>query len=325
MKQFISFLLAFAFLNAAFAQKDPTQMTDKRIDEVSSALKKDANGWKRGGDLGINLSGLGILNPRLSDGANQLGLGGIINLFANQKGTKAFWENSALLQLGALRTGGKDNPFAKNGDIFRLNSTWGYAVSGEKLFVAIDGRVETPMLKTYQYNSLRVATNLGDTLPLISQLFSPVSFMLAPGMVYKPNADWSFFVSPVAADLIYVANDDLAKLAGEPLGNENGKNSRMLIGPSLRAKYTKKFLSERIAFNSSFGWNGNYKDGLNGRALWANQMNIQLFKGFGLKLTGEAFYDHYQLATLNAGETDERLGYGTTYRGGWFLTYGRIF
>jgi hypothetical protein len=322
MKQLITLILAIGVFGTAVAQTDPKQMTDKRMDEVSGALKKEGEGWTKGGDLGLNLNGLGILNPRPSDGANQVGLGGLVGLFANSKKAKSFWENSAMLQLGVLRNGGKDEPFIKSADLLRLNSTWGYAIKGDKIFFAVDGRAETQALKTHEKGRLKEIVRQ-DTFNLVSQFLSPASLLLAPGIVYKPTSKLSFFASPIAFDYIYVGNEDLR--ASGALGNEPGKASRTLLGPALRVKYTSNYLKDRLALNSSFGWNATYNDNLNGRALWTNQLTIQIFKGLGLKLLGEAFWDNYAFATVDRGEITERLSLAPTYRGGFFLTYATIF
>ena len=44
MKQVLTLLLTICLVQASFAQKDPKQMTDKRMDEVSGALKKEGDG-----------------------------------------------------------------------------------------------------------------------------------------------------------------------------------------------------------------------------------------------------------------------------------------
>lgn len=319
MKQF-ALIACLLFATAAWAQKDPNQMTDKRMDEVTAALKKGANGWIRGGDIGLNLNGSSNRNRRLSDGVNQFGFGGIMNLFANNKLDKSFFENAFVMQLGALRNGGKSGSFLKNNDILRLNSTYGYSISGEKLFAALDSRLETQLLPSYEGGLLNGTKKL-------SQFLAPMSLMVAPGLAYKPNAQFSFFLSPIGIDFIYVGTDELANLVGQPLGNEAGKNNRLLLGPAFRAKYNNIFFNERVAFNSSLGWNANYRDNMNGRILWANQANIQVYKGLALKLLGEMFYDHYTKAIVQdaVGTTPQKLGLATTMRGGFFLAYSRIF
>lgn len=324
MKQILFFALCTVLCASNLhAQKDPNQMTDKKMDDMSAGLKKEAMGWTKGGDLGLNLAGSANRNRRLSDGVNQLGFGGIVNLFANNKAAKSFFDNAFMMQLAALRNGGQGKDFLKNGDILRLNSTWGRAISGEKIFAAVDGRIETQMLPTYQGGLLSAPNS---TVKRLSQFLAPVSLLLAPGIVYKPNAKWSFFASPAAIDFIYVGNDELARQVGAPLGNEPGKNSRLLLGPALRAKYNNTFLEGRIAFNSSMGWNSSYLDNLNGRILWTNQANIQIYKGLSLKLVGEAFYDHYTQAILSESPTGvPDFGTDTTWRGAFFLAYSRIF
>lgn len=321
MKQILFFALCMVLcVSSVYAQKDPNQMTDKKMDDMSAGLKKEGMGWTKGGDLGLNLAGSANRNRRLSDGVNQLGFGGIVNLFANNKAAKSFFDNAFMMQLSALRNGGKGKDFLKNGDILRLNSTWGYAIKGDQLFAAVDGRIETQLMPTYEGGLLNGTTRL-------SEFLAPVSLLIAPGIVYKPDTHWSFFASPAAVDFIYVGNDELARQVGAPLGNEPGKNNRLLLGPALRVKYNNTFLEERIAFNSSAGWNSSYLDALNGRILWTNQANVQIYKGLSLKLVGEAFYDHYTKAIVSESPTgtnpDFRLR--TTWRGAFFLAYSRIF
>jgi hypothetical protein len=316
MKQLFTFLFVTLFGAFVWAQKDPAQMTDKRMDQVSGALNAEGLGWKRGGSLGLNINMLGILNPRLADGANSLAAGGIVNLSANNKQERSFWENSALFQLGVFRLGGQGNDFQKSADIVRINSTWGRAIVKDRLFFAIDGRAETQLMRTFKGAKLD-----GADADLLSQFFSPVNLLIGPGLVYKPNANLTFFASPAAAEYTYVGNADLR--ASGVLGNEPGEASRLLLGPALRAKYANKFLKDRIVLNSSLAWNSTYLDRLNGRVLWSNQINIEIFKGLGLGLLGEAFYDHYTLADLDESTAVQNLRYGTTYRGGFFLTYAR--
>jgi Protein of unknown function (DUF3078) len=326
MKKILFFaLLTVLCMPNLHAQKDPNQMTDKKMDDLSAGLKKEATmGWTKGGDLGLNLAGSANRNRRLSDGVNQLGFGGIVNLFANKKQAKSFFDNAFMMQLAALRNGGQGKDFLKNGDILRFNSTWGYAIKADKLFAAVDGRIETQLLPTFDGGLLSAPNS---SVKRLSEFLAPVSLLIAPGLVYKPDTHWSFFASPAAVDFIYVGNEELARQVGAPLGNEPGKNSRLLLGPALRAKYNNTFLNERIAFNSSMGWNSSYLDALNGRILWTNQANIQIYKGLSLKLVGEAFYDHYTKAIITESPTGTNPDFGlaTTWRGAFFLAYARIF
>ena len=104
-------LFTFLFF-ALFAFGLSAQAGDDRLKEVSGAAAKDSEGdWVRGGGLGFDLSGLGIVNPRIGAGINRFGIGGLGTFFANRKKERSYWENGASLQLGVMRQGSKEDHF----------------------------------------------------------------------------------------------------------------------------------------------------------------------------------------------------------------------
>jgi hypothetical protein len=316
MKSFYTLLLAaFCLQTSSFAQTE----TPKPVEVPKH--------WTISGSFGLDLTGLGLINPRLGAGDNRIGFGGLVALSANNKHDKYFWNNSGALQLGAQRIGGKDADFQKNLDILRLGSRYGYSIIGEKLFAALDGTAESQLLKTYAGNLLN-----GVDSNLLSEFLSPARFAIAPGIDYKPTKNLTFFFSPASFNLTYVGNDDLAALAGQPLGNEAGKNNRFQLGYSLKAQYVNKFMKDRIAFSSKFAWFADYKQDLNGNVLWQNALDIQIFKGLALGLFGDVFYDHFtkvQVEKIPEGTSPDAigpyLGLKPSYTGGFLLKYNKIF
>ncbi len=288
---------------------------------------KDTSTWTLGGGFGLDLAGLGIINPQLSAGGNRLGFGGLINVFANNKLKKSYWNNDVALQLAAQRIGGSDKPFQKNLDVLRLGSRYGYNILLNKLFVAIDVTAETQFLPTYVGNSIK-----GDAKDLLSEFASPLRVAIAPGLDFKPTKHWSFFFAPASYRLTYVANDSLAALAGQPLGNELDKNSRNQLGYTLKAQYINKFLKDRVALSSKLGWFADYTQHLNGNVLWQNSMSVNIYKGLALELFGDMFYDHFtQVAVKDIPEGTASadvapfLGLKPSYTGGFLLKYNLIF
>ncbi|MDX1912768.1 MAG: DUF3078 domain-containing protein [Saprospiraceae bacterium] len=290
-------------------------------------------GWKYGGGLGLDLAGTFLKNPRLGAGDNRVGIGGLVNLFANKKQAKYFWDNNASFQLSTQRIGNKTkddgttNPFQKNLDILRLGSRFGYKIVGDKIFAAIDGTAESQLLPTYVGNVIS-----GVDSNLLSEFLAPARFALAPGIEYKPSANLSFFVAPASFNLIYVGNDDLAALAGQPLGNEEGKNNRFQLGYSLKAQYANKYYKDRVAVSSKVAWFADYRSSLNGNVLWQNALDIQIFKGLALGLFGDVFYDHFTLVQVEKvpeGTSPDAirpfLGLKPAYTGGFLLKYNKIF
>lgn len=322
--------LAFALLlgQTAFAQAG-----DDRLKELKGMNKTvDSLRWNKGGGIGFDLTGMGITNPRLGAGANRFGFGGLVNLFANQKLAKSYWDNNASLQLSAIRLGGKSQPFQKNVDILRLNSRYGYNIKKDILYFAIDALAETQLLATYTDNLLKKGTG-GE---LLSKFLAPARLQLSPGIDYKPTPHLSFFVSPASLNLIYVSDDVLARIPENPetppLGNESGKNSRVQLGYALKAAYNNKYFNDRISFLSKVSWFADYRSNLNGNVLWQNAMDIAIFKGLSLNLYGDMLYDHFIKVqvdvpeTIPAGRTiDDYLRNRPSYITGFLLKYSRIF
>ena len=292
-----------------------------------SAQIDTVKAWTIVGGVGLDLTGLGLINPRLGAGDNRLGFGGLVNVTANKKQQKSFWDNSGALQLAAQRIGGKDADFQKNLDILRLGSRYGYSIIGEKLFAALDGTAESQLLQTYAGNLLN-----GVDSNLLSEFLSPARFSIAPGLDYKPTKHLSFFLSPASFNLTYVGNDNLASLPGQPLGNEAGKNNRFQIGYALKAQYINKYFKDRMAVSSKLGWFADYRQNLNGNVLWQNALDIQIYKGLALGLFLDLFYDHFTLVQVekvpegtSPAEIRPYLGLKPSYTGGFLLKYNKIF
>ncbi|MBL7825646.1 MAG: DUF3078 domain-containing protein [Saprospiraceae bacterium] len=321
-------LLAFFILLTSLNLNLSAQAGDDRLNEVKKmAAKEVTDGWKFGGGFGFDLSGLGILNPQLGSGGNRFAFGGLTSLFGNNKQAKYYWNNDISLQLAAQRIGGKAKPFQKNLDILRLGSRFGYDILKSKLFAALDITAESQLLPTYVGNNIE-----GDEADLLSQFLSPVRIAVAPGIDYKPNAQLSFFFAPASWRFIYVGNDSLAALTGQPLGNELGKNTRSQLGYALKAQYVTKFLKDKVALTSKIGWFADYTKSLNGNVLWQNNMSIALFKGVSLDLFGDIFYDHFTLVAVKdipegtaAADVAPFLGLKPSYTGGFLLKYNLIF
>jgi hypothetical protein len=320
-------LLTLAFFALLLQSTSQAQAGDDRLAEIKKMAAKDTSGWTLGGGLGLDLAGLGILNPQLSAGGNRLGFGGLLSLFGNKKMDNSFWNNDVSLQLAAQRIGGKAFPFEKNLDIMRLGSRYGYNILKNKLFVAVDLTAETQFLPTYVGNAIK-----GNDADLLSEFLSPIKVALAPGLDYKPNKHFSFFFAPASFRLTYVGNDALAALAGQPLGNEEGKNSRKQLGYTLKAQYINKYFKDKIAYSSKLGWFADYTKNLNGNVLWQNNMSIAIFKGISLDLFGDLVYDHFTKVVVDdipAGTSADAigsfLGLKPSYTGGFLVKYNRIF
>jgi len=96
-----------------FAQAD-----DKRLEEVAKMANKEAtDGWIKGGGIGLDLTGLRLINPRVGAGDNKFGLGGLGTFFFNYKNGKDYWNNGINFQLAVQNFKlGKSTKYQKNLD-----------------------------------------------------------------------------------------------------------------------------------------------------------------------------------------------------------------
>lgn len=344
MRYFLTLLLLF-FLQAITS----AQAGDDRLKEVSKMAARDSMGWNYGGGIGFDLAGMGLLHPRVGAGGSRLGLGGLGTVFANQKGEKSFWNNQASLQLSAqrLRTD-PDLPkgFQKNLDVLRLTSRYGHKLSSDKWYFAFDAFFQTLLLKTYASNYL---DPIDSSDHVVAKFLSPIMITFSPGIEYKPNEHLSFFYSPVGSQIIYVADDEIARTGVH--GNDvtraaDGsvvafKNTFFGFGSEFKAAYTNKYWNGRFAVTSGLRLFSNYlHQPQNVDVLFSNNFSIVIFKGLSLDLLGEYFYDHdvlvqkdvnddgyYQVKINPDGTTTgpDRLGHGGQFTGAFLLKYSMIF
>lgn len=274
---------------------------------AQDAAKPEMTGWTRGGGFGADLSGIGILNPRVGAGGNRFGLGGLVTYFAKQKQAKHYWDNDFSLQLSTQKLGNDD--IQKNLDLLRINSRYGLKRLNDKFWVSIDGLGQTGILKTYVGNYLVETDDAGEARSLLSKFLAPATLQLAPGIDFRPSSKWSFFFSPASWKLIYVGDDELAKLNVH--GNDIDKNNSSQLGANLVAKYNNKYFNDRVAVTSEWNFYSNYlKEPQNIDVFWRNNFSIGITKGLSLDLLGTLFYDHDVLVQTDRNDDGDDIDDG---------------
>jgi hypothetical protein len=287
MKKQILLIIALFFTGFLFAQED--------------APAEDPTGpWETGAGIGIDLTQLLQVNPRVGTGQNNLGLSGAVNFFAKYAQDRISWDNTASWQFGVQKIGagplpsGDNIPFQKSIDELRLNSKFGYKVSEDSKFsYATDFAFLSLIAPAYPgsetYPGL-LLSNVNDTVTL-AKFFSPATINLSLGIDFKPSSKLSFYYSPIAYKGIYVADDAIAELNVH--GNEEGKNTFHNLGSLLRVIYQDKFVDEKIIFSSNLALFSNYlMEPQNVDIDWQNQLDVVILKNLSLTLLANLFYDH---------------------------------
>ena len=338
----IAFLLGFLSVNGQ-------SEIERKVLAAKDAAAKADTGWTTGASFGLDLSGMGMFNPKVGAGGNRFGIGGLGRVFADYKRGKVFWSNDLNLQLAAQRTQVVNtqtvngvtstqyrSDFLKNLDVLRLNSRFGYAIIGSKIFAAVDMLAQTFVLPTYPGNTLQP---INDGEKSTARFLNPLTLTVAPGLAYNPSKHLSFFYSPAGVRFINVPDDRIALLTIH--GHEAGSNYFLGIGSELKVGYNNKFFKDKVSINSRLGLYSNYlKEPTNVDVLWNNTIDIQIFKGLSLGLLGELFYDHDMKVQIDRngngvfGETKatntnlegaDELAPAASITGAFLLKYSRIF
>jgi len=302
---------------------------DQRVAEIIGLVDKDTTSWTYGAGIGIDTRTILLFNPRVGAGQSQIGFGIILGGLAKYKKDKLTWNNTTSLQLAAQKVGlGNKNPWAKNMDVFRINSRLSYNFESEKLSNAIDFTLQSVLLPTYTGNYLRPRT---DSDQLISTLFSPATINFSPGFDYKPAEQYSFLISPAAFKGIFILNQRVADLdiySTRPILGEMGDTLRfarsdLRFGFFLRSTYKETFIEEKLKIYTTLDLFSNYlRSPQNIDILWRTDIHYTLFKDLALHLNTELFYDNDVLVQV---EKDGTLGLKPAFTSALYLKYNYIF
>ena len=280
------------------------------IHEVNAEVlyaKADTN-WTTGGSIGLDMSQLALINPKIGAGENKLAFGGLTTLFAKYKAGKVMWNNEGSLQLAVQRLGGGDNPFTKNLDVLRVNSKFGYQITS-KLNGAFLANFESLLLPTYSDLSL---SSHGDNF-IQARFLSPANVILAPGLDYLHDEHLSIFFGPIAYKSVLVLDDEIAALGvhGNPwTSTSDFENVKHEMGAHLRAKYNNVYY-EKLSVGSDLGLFYDYLADEHGAEfvdiIWVNEIGYELFKGLSLNLLLDARWDRDVASVLPEGELPDGL------------------
>lgn len=239
-------------------------------------------GWKNGGVFAVNLAQTSLKNWA-AGGQNSVAVNGMFSVFANLINGKSRWDNSLDMGYGLLKQG-KNEDFRKTDDKIDFLSKYGREAFTNFYYAALLN-FKTQMTPGYNYP---------DVTNKISDMFSPAYLLIAIGMDYKPNANFSAFIAPLTVKFTFVTDDTLS--AAGAFGVEPGKTLKSEIGGYLRAIYTKNdFKGEfmkNIAFTTKIDLFSNYADNpQNIDVSWENLIAMKVNKYISVNLNTHLMYD----------------------------------
>lgn len=283
MKTIYMLTLLAVLTNLSQAQ-DPTVKDLKSAAEKS--IKKDPNDttlktWKLGGLFNLNINEGTLSNWSAGGDKFSFSLNSYLNVFAFYKKNKSSWDNSLDLAYGIVNTTSLGS--RKASDRIDLLSKYGFAIS-KKWNAAALFNLRTQFTEGFSYSK---TASGADTSVIISRFFAPAYVLLSAGFDYKPNDNFSIFISPLTERWVVVTDTALAS----NFGVLPGKRSKNELGAFVSANYTVK-LGSNFIYKSKLDLFSNYKQQpQNIDIYWTNALTAKLTKYINFSFNLDMIYD----------------------------------
>lgn len=304
-------LVCILFVTAIFAQDKTVQ---ELRDEASKSITKDLKDtipkvWKVGGLFNLNFNQAALSNWSAGGDNSAISLSTLLSAHAFYLKGKHSWDNTLDIAYGFINTTSLGT--RKSDDRYDLLSKYGYDI-GKKWYISGLFDFRSQFSKGYAY-----PTNLPKQVT--SDFLAPAYILLSPGLNYKPNDEFSFFISPATARWVIVKNDSLASVAA--FGVDSGKNSRFEFGAFASISYNKK-ISPSAVYTGRLDLFSNYLHNPQNISLyWTNILAVKVTKVISMSLTLNMIYDNDIKTVKSDGSTggpkpqiQELFGIGIAYK-----------
>lgn len=233
--------------------------------------------WRKGGLFSLNFTQVSLTNWA-SGGQNSIAGNAIVNYFANYKRGKNVWDNNLDLGYGFIRQGREGN-LIKSDDKIDFSSKYGREAATHWYYSALLN-FRSQFAEGFNYPNDSVA---------ISKFLAPGYVLLALGMDYKPNDNFSLFLSPATARFIIV-NDKLLSDA-KAFGVDSGKMVKTEVGAYVKAAY-KKELNANLNLQTTIDFFSDYLDNPQNIDInWQLLLSLKVSKFISATLSTQVLYD----------------------------------
>lgn len=260
---------------------------------AEEAAPAETSPWKKGAVLGLNFAQTYLQNWQ---GGGQTAISGtaLANLYANYAKDRWTWDNTFDAAYGLTRLGDNSVPFQKTDDRVEINSKVGRTWNNEKFSWTSAFTFRTQWDAGFDY-SLTPS-------PLISDPFAPAYTLLGIGLDYKPNADFSIYLSPLTNKTTIVDNQRLADAGAfgvtaatfDPVTGlklTDGEIIRYEMGGFLKLQYARD-LMKNVRFTTRADFFSNYLNNpLNIDVNWETLIAMKINDFLSASITTHLIYD----------------------------------
>jgi hypothetical protein len=253
----------------SFAQVDTTNYWLTKGNAQLLVNQASFTNWAQGGNNSV--SGTALLNYSIT-----------------YDDSLTIWENVFDFGYGLINT--DEYGTRKNEDKIDILSNFNH-IAATDLYYSGKFNFKSQFVEGYNYPN--------DTVE-VSNFLAPAYVILSAGMTYKPNADFSFYLSPATGKMTIV-NDDILSDQGA-YGVTPGEKIRMEFGAYATLDF-KKEVMENITFKSKLDLFNNYTDPnadnrSNIDVNWENSLNLTVNKYITVNMFAHLIYDHDILVPL---------------------------
>jgi hypothetical protein len=278
-------IVVFLFLCSFYLVRGQDKTVQELRNEASRTIKKDPNDtipkvWKTGGTLRFTFTQGAQSNWSAGGEKNTLGLSSFFSGYAFYKKDRHSWDNTADLAFGFLNTTTLGS--RKTDDRIDLLTKYGYELK-KNWYLGGLVNFRTQFAPGYAYPT--------DAPPVLTSAFmAPGYLIVSPGLNYKPNDEFSFFISPATVRWIFVENDSLA--AKGSYGVDSGKNVKAEFGAYSTTMFTHK-ISSTTVYTGRLDLFSNYENKpQNVDVNWTNVLAVKVTGIIVMSLSFSLIYDN---------------------------------
>ena len=215
--------------------------------------------WAKGGESSLLLLAIGKYN-------------------ANYSKDKVKWENGAEFRYGITQS--KTTGLEKNDDKIEFQSRFGYQAF-KKWYYSVESDFRTQIANGYAYP---------DKVNPISAFMAPGYLTTSIGLDYKPNKDFSLFLSPITSKTTYIRDTMLIS----PLKYGFPPGAKKLWEPGLIIKSNWHLkISDNITYDTKGEFFDNYKDFFQKiSAEWDQTLIMQVNRFINVRVMTMMIYDY---------------------------------
>jgi Protein of unknown function (DUF3078) len=285
-------ILFIAFVSAWYIASAQDKTAQELKDAAKKTISKDPNDtipktWKLGGLFNFTFGQTSLSNWAAGGDNLQLNINVVLNLHAFYAKGRNAWDNTLDLGLGYIKTTSLGS--RKSDDQIDFTSKYGYELTpASKWYASVLVNFRSQFAPGFNYPN-------DTTTVKISQFLSPGYALIALGLDFKPDKNFSLFLSPITSRWIIVTATGLNPLTPTQKGNEYGvplgKTVVNQIGAYISANYLKEIV-KNVTYKGKLDLFSNYKkDPENINVYMTNFFSANVFKGIAFTIGLDIIYD----------------------------------